>query len=716
MSNSSKKSSYINRELSWLQFNSRVLEEAVCPSNPLLERGKFLAITASNLDEFVMVRVGGLILVAQSESGATDPTGMTAEQQLVEIRKQIHDLNDRQDECRAEIDRLLAEQKIRRLRPEDLNDFQRKFLRKNFDDEVVSTISAVSIVEDAEAEQSSHLSQMTGARLCVCIRIKNIPNALVHQTTGPERFVTVTLGSTLNRIVEVPTDDDTYCYILLEDLVATFIDSLIPGEEILDIAPFRITRNADVSFDEDGVADLLVGMQKMIQAREHGPCVRLEVSNDISDQTLDFLRRNIAVHKNDVYRINGPIDLSYYFSISGINGFNHLKDKPWPPLPSTEFHSDQCPFEIIASADRMLYHPYQEYDPVVDFIRHAAEDPDVIAIKQTLYRTSKNSEIVQALINAANNGKHVTVIVELKARFDEERNIQWARKMELAGVDVIYGVRGLKTHAKICIVVRKEPSGIQRYVHFATGNYNESTANLYSDVSYFTRDDQLGIDSIHFFNAITGLSIPQPFSKLAAAPINLREKFLELIQVETENANGSIGGGINAKLNSLVDPEIIDALYKASQAGVKIRLNVRGICCLRPGVKGLSENIKVISVVDRLLEHARIYEFHQNGVGRIFISSADWMGRNLDRRVELLVPIDDKKCKARLSNILQTYFRDNVKSRKLMNDGSYRPVKRSKKEEPFRCQEHLYNNAHEMFTAFTNPRTTVFKPRRGESA
>ena len=372
-------------------------------------------------------------------------------------------------------------------------------------------------------------------------------------------------------------------------------------------------------------------------------------------------------------------------------------------------------FQVISAGDRLLCHPYQSYDPVVQFIQAAADDPNVIAIKQTLYRTARDSKIVNALADAAENGKHVTAIVELKARFDEARNIQWAQRLERAGVDVIYGVIGLKTHAKMCVVIRREAGGIKRYMHFGTGNYNESTAGLYSDISLFTCDPQLGIDIIHAFNAVTGLSIPLPMEKLSLAPVDLRESLTEAIRFETENAKNGMHAFIRAKCNSLVDKEMIDALYEASQAGVKIELNVRGICCMRPGVSGLSENIRVVSVVDRFLEHARVYHFHHGGDEKIMIASADIMPRNLDRRVELMVPLDDGPCKNRLIKIVETYFQDNVSSWELNPDATFTRLTPGK-DQPVRSQMALYNESDEFYSAHNNPKTTVFQAHRGEAS
>ncbi|MCA9163761.1 MAG: polyphosphate kinase 1, partial [Planctomycetales bacterium] len=413
-------------------------------------------------------------------------------------------------------------------------------------------------------------------------------------------------------------------------------------------------------------------------------------------------------------RLPGPLDLSSFMRISGLQGFDHLRDEAWPPQPSPDVDPTRSMFDIIRERDVLLSHPYESFEPIVRLLEEAANDPDVLAIKQILYRTSRDSPIVAALMRAAQRGKHVTVIVELKARFDEQRNIGWAKTLEQEGVQVVYGVKGLKTHAKLCIVVRREPHGIQRYMHFGTGNYNEATARLYGDISYMTCNDDFGADASSFFNAITGYSQPQQFRKIEAAPLGLRDKILEMIEVETQRKQQGQKAHIAAKLNSLVDPAIIDALYAASQAGVTVKLNIRGICCLRPGVPGLSDNISVISIVDRFLEHARILYFYHGGDERLYISSADWMSRNLDRRVELLTPVEDTACRRKLIGILDTYFRDNTRARRLLPDGGYEMLMPKKNQPPFRSQEALYQQACEAVRQARQSQRTTFQPHRAD--
>jgi polyphosphate kinase len=715
---------YFNRELSWLEFNQRVLDLAMHDSVPLLERVKFLAISASNLDEFFMVRVGGLKVVAKVNPLMRDVSGKTAQEQLSAIRERVLEMNRFQSNCLLRhLEPALAQRDIVRMTPDSLSEQQTNYLRNRFQNETLSVISPMVI------ESAQDFPTLSGARICMCVRVANTsqgrlvpkpksarefeidddePDSLVATT---DRFYLIPLGRSLERIWSVPSEKG-YRYMLLEDIIGMFLSELFLNQEVVEWTALRVTRNGDVGLNEDGQTDLLEGMRAMLKARLSADCVRLTISSNASPLMSDFLQQCIEVQDTDIYPIEGPLALTDFFALANLAGFPELKDEPWPPLSSPDFPPEENIFDLIAEGDRMLHHPYQTYDPVVDFVRAAANDPNVIAIKQTLYRTSRDSPIVAALRLAAKNGKNVVVILELKARFDEARNIDWATLLEDAGVDVIYGVRGLKTHAKCCIVVRREPAGLRRYVHFATGNYNEATARLYGDISLFTCDEQLGMDAVHLFNAVTALSIPQPFSKLSAAPIDLRENLLKLIEVETLNAENKGSGLIIAKLNSLVDPQIIDALYQASQSGVKVRLNVRGICCLVPGKKNLSENIQVISIVDRFLEHSRIFYFQHAGEDQVFISSSDWMTRNLDRRVELMIPVQDPRCKSRLIRILNSYFDDNVSALRLDSEGNYLPSKRKRKTEDYRVQQKLYEEAKHLLQSRQLQEKSVFVPHR----
>ncbi len=723
--------SYINRELSWLGFNDRVLDQAYNEDIELLDRVKFLAITASNLDEFFMVRVGSLKLAVQKGRAISDPAGLSGPQQLAEIRKRVIEFNDRQDRCLLEhLDPELAKQGIVRLSNDSLNVERHEHLHRFFRNEIQSVIAPTA------TDQPENFPVLKGARLCVCVRLTASDSNQLWTTaqkeikrnqerkgsskkdlkTGEalfatERYVLIPMPISLERVVLLPSETGVE-YIFLEDIVGLFIQELFPGEAVMEWTTLRVTRNADMDLDDDA-DDFVSEMKQLIDSREKSQCVRLRVAQTTSPKMLDFLMKALQVNEEDTYIAKGPLDLSSLFAIAGISGLGELKSQEWPAFPILELQEPSEIFDQIVKQDVIAFHPYQSFEPVVQFIEQAAMDPQVIAIKQTLYRTSRNSRIVKALAQAAENGKHVTAVVELKARFDEERNLDWAKFLEDAGVDVIYGITGFKVHAKIAIVVRRESTGIRRYVHIGTGNYNESTARLYCDVSLFTCDEQIGIDAVHAFNAITGLSTPQDLEKLRLAPLNLRETIHGLIQNEKQNATAGIKAAITIKVNSLVDQQLIDALYDASQAGVKVKLNVRGICCLRPGVPELSENIQVVSVVDRFLEHARILHFHHGGDDLLFITSADWMGRNLDRRIELLTPILDKNCRQKLFEVLKTYFKGNVNVWEIQANGSHKAVEAGKRE-PFRPQQRLYQMIGENFASHTDLKSSVFKAIRGK--
>ena len=689
---------FLNRELSWLEFNQRVLNEACDSSLPLLERLRFLAITASNLDEFFMVRVGGLQLLAEQGVVTEDPSGMSPVQQLGSVSQRAHQMVREQYACFAEVEGKLAEAFVRRLRVSELNERQLRGIEQLFDDEIFSVLTPMLVQPDEEfpllVNQMLHLL---------------VQRAPIAEGEAP-RFSVIPLGKILSRLVTLGADRG-YAYVLLEDVARRFIDRFFPGETIVGCASFRITRNADFGLRDDLAYDLVVGMQEILAARKHGDCVRLEIGSEASPEMLAFLKDRLAVVDESVFIADGPVDLAAFMPLADIAGFEMLRYEAWPPQPSPQIEPGASMFTTIARGDVLLYHPYESFEPVVRLIEEAAVDPDVLAIKQILYRTSRNSPIVAALARAAQRGKYVTVIVELKARFDEARNIEWARNLEEAGVQVIYGVKGLKTHAKVCVIVRREPHGIQRYVHFGTGNYNEITSRIYSDASLLTCNDELGNDAVSFFNAISGYSQPHRFHKLEAAPLGLRGKLLEMIEAETQHKKDGKDAFIFGKLNSLVDAEIIQALYHASIAGVKISLNIRGICCLCPGVPGLSDNISVISVIDRFLEHSRILHFHHGGDDRVFISSADWMPRNLDRRIELLTPVEDPEARDRLIHILKTYFEDNVKSWALQSDGSFRRSA-TKRRRPRRSQAELYAEACEAVQEAEQSRQTTFEPHR----
>ncbi len=695
-----KLSHFTNRELSWLEFNQRVLNEATDERIPLLERLKFLAITSSNLDEFFMVRVGGLQLLRQRGRTKRDPSGMTPIQQLRAIRQRASRMVSEQYDCLLDqLEPGLLAAGIERLDLRQLTEPQEKVLQRTFETEIYPVFTPMAL----NSEESFPL--LTNGSLSVLVHLS--PEA----DGQPPRFAIIPLGNAPTRFFRLPGDTG-FRYTLLEAVVEHFIDRFFPGEQILESVPFRITRNADMSVREDMAADLMAGMEEVLDARKESGCVRLEVSDRIGQRSLQFLILSCEIRPEDVYRARGPLDLSAMMWLSGIDEYDDLKYDAWQPQKSPDVDLTKSMFEVLRSKSVMLSLPYESFEPVVRLIEEAADDTGVLAIKIILYRTSRDSPIVAALKRAAELGKHVTAIVELKARFDEARNIEWAKALEQVGVQVIYGVRGLKTHAKVCIIIRRETHGIQRYIHFSTGNYNETTARLYSDISYLTCDEELADDATSFFNAISGYSQPQPYRRIAAAPFSLRDKLLELIDGEIDRKEQGQKAHIMAQLNSLADPALIKALYKASSAGVKVDLNVRGIFCLQPGVPKVSENIRGVSILDRYLEHSRIVYFHHGGDDLVYISSADWMPRNLDRRVELLVPIEERDIRRRLIAILKSYSRDTAKGRLLLHDGGFRRLQPEGNERLRHHQKRMYQAACEAERKLQQSQRTVFKPHR----
>lgn len=693
---------FLNRELSWLEFNQRVLGEAADATVPLLERLKFLSITGSNLDEFFMVRVGGLQILAREGVLKRGVAGLTPGKQLQLIGVRVRSMVRDQYTCWSdELEPALRDAGIERLLPHQLNDRQQRHVVHHFEGEVYPILAPTAI------EPSRRRPLLGNLRLHLAVRLKS--------AKGKERFAVVPLGTHLPRFLTLPSDEG-YRYMLLEDEVAMHVERLFPGETVAETVAFRLTRNADLPAREDSAPDLLTEMVEVLDARKESHCVRLEVESKVTNTLLRFLRNLLKVDKQDIYRIPGPLDFAALSALATVEGFEELKDEPWPPQPSPLVDPAKSMFEVLSKTTVLLSHPYESFEPVVRLIEEAAGDDDVLAIKQILYRTSSSSPIVAALERAAQRGKYVTAVVELRARFDEARNIEWARRLEQAGVHVVYGVRGLKTHAKACVIVRREPHGIVRYVHFGTGNYNEKTARLYSDVGYMTCEEDLGVDASAFFNAVTGYSQLQQFRQLVAAPLGMREEIVDLIDAEAQRRRQGQKAVIMAKMNSLVEPKVIRALYKASQAGVKIQLNVRGICCLRPGVAGLSENITVISIIDRFLEHSRIFYFHHGGERRVYISSADWMPRNLHKRVELMVPVSDASARDSLIRMLEIYFRDNVKSHRLISDGRYVRERPKSRRRRVRSQQTLYELAREAAAKKHYQPQSVLEPYRRESA
>jgi polyphosphate kinase len=678
---------YLSRELSWLAFNERVLAEATKPSLPLLERLKFLAISASNLDEFFIVRVGSLHLRLAAGDSTPDEGGLLPKQLLAQLRSRcLAFITSQYRILNQQLLPALAAHGIHRPDPRRLSPGQLAFLEAYFHDQLYPALSPIAL----DPDDASSLT-IPALRLGIIAAIAP-PAPPVPDTAAAPRHVILWLPTGFPRFINLPEEGTGVAHINIEELIRLFLPVFFPGETILSSAVFRISRNGDVPVDDAGSRDLASEMAEMLEQRKRTATVRLEIMEGADPSLTSPLRKLSGASDESTFFIPGELDLSSYFSLASLPNFEHLQERSWPPQPCPQIHEDEDIFAAIARQDILLYHPYQSFDTVLRLIESAAADPDVISIKQILYRTAKNSRIISALIHAAEAGKNVTVLVELKARFDEARNLERASELHSAGAQILYGVHGLKTHAKCTLVVRREAGRIRRYVHFGTGNYNEATAKLYTDISLLTCDPDYGADASAFFNAVTGLSLAPAFSKISMAPFTLRHRLLSLIEGERKRALEGAAAHIVLKMNSLQDKEMIDALYQASQAGVEIKVNCRGICCLRPGVPGLSENISVLSTIDRFLEHARIFYFHQGGDPQIFIASADWMSRNLRRRVELLVPVDEPEARDRLIAILEAHFKENVQGHVLSPDGTWAPVDPGK-DKPFRSQEYFHQQA-----------------------
>lgn len=663
---------YENRELSWLKFNERVLNEARDKSIPLLERLKFISITSSNLDEFFMVRVASLKDMVHAGYKKKDIAGMTAIEQLEAINKDTRALVETQySTYNRSLLPLLKNQGIEIIdRFEELTKEQGEYVDRYFEENVYPVLTPMAV----DASRPFPLIRNKTLNLAALLSKKD-------DTKGEVEFATVQVPSVLPRIIQIPaTKEGMRSFILLEQMIERNINQLFLNYNVLCAYPYRIMRNADLSIDEDEAEDLLQEIQKQLRKRQWGEVIRLEVEDGIEKRLLNILKEELHIQQEAIYKISGPLDLTFLMKMYGLEGCDELRYAPYKPQRVPQIVPGEDIFEEIRKGDILLHHPYQTFDPVVDFIRQASVDPNVLAIKQTLYRVSGNSPIIASLAQAAENGKQVSVLVELKARFDEENNIVWAKKLEKAGCHVIYGLVGLKTHSKIALVVRREEDGIRRYVHLGTGNYNDSTAKLYTDLGMFTCSEAIGEDATAVFNMLSGYSEPLSWNKLVVAPIWLRKKFLKLIKREAKHAQEGKEAFIKAKMNSLCDREIIAALYEASAAGVKIDLVVRGICCLRVGIPGISENISVRSIVGNFLEHSRIFYFHNDGQEEIYMGSADWMPRNLDRRVEILFPVENERLMEEIKHILNTQLEDNTKAHILQTDGKYGKIdKRGKK-------------------------------------
>lgn len=686
---------YTNRELSWILFDHRVLNEARDKSIPLFERLKFLSITASNLDEFFMIRVASLKDMVHAGYEKKDISGMTPEKQLEEISKAIHELVDLQYSTwnRSLVPQLKKNGLQVISRHEDLTAEEAEYVDDFFEQNVYPVLTPMAV---------------DSSRPFPLIRNKSLNiAALVKKNNSEElEFVTVQVPSVLNRIVELPVEGEGRKIIFLEEVIERNIKKLFLSYKIVCAHPFRIMRNADLTIEEDEAADLLKEIEKQLKKRQWGEAIRLEAEAGMDERLLKILRKELHMESRNIYEINGPLDLTVLMKVYGMDGYSHLKTPKYIPQQVPELPTGCNIFDEIKKGDILMHHPYQSFEPVVDFIRQAAKDPEVLAIKQTLYRVSGNSPIIAALAQAAENGKQVSVLVELKARFDEENNIVWARKLEKAGCHVIYGLVGLKTHSKITLVVRKEEDGIRRYVHLGTGNYNDATAKLYTDIGMFTCSESVGQDATAVFNMLSGYSEPLVWNKLSVAPLWLKDKFLYLIHREKQYALDGRPAHIIAKMNSLCDQDIIAALYDASAAGVKIELIVRGICCLKTGIKGISENISVRSIVGNFLEHSRIFYFKNNENYEIYCGSADWMPRNLERRVEILFPVDRPELKEELLHILESQLQDNQKASVLQADGTYeKPDKRGKVS--YQSQEAFCEEAIAKAKAMTEESVTV---------
>lgn len=661
------KTPYNNRELSWMDFNYRVLEEAMERENPVLERVNFLAITASNLDEFFMVRVAGVL--DQIHEGVTrpDPSGLTPVELFHKLAEKIHFFAKKQYSCL--IRSILPELQHNGLRfvtVEELNNKQQKYIEQYFSDEIFPVLTPLAV------DTSRPFPLLSNKSLNIAVRLQNSNEESI--------FAVIQVPSILPRFLELPSNNGR-AFILLENIIMYKLQELFELYKIIAYTPFRITRDSDLEIDEEA-DDLLIEIQNSIKKRKRGKPVRLEIGKKCDSELKEFLVETLEVTDEEIYEHSGPLDLTFLSKFGRLDKCDNLRFESIVPVsPPADFYGYDDIFEAIRVKDRMVHHPYESFDAVLRFVKKAAEDERVLAIKQTLYRVSGNSPIIAALIKAAENGKQVTVLVELKARFDEENNIQWAKKLEKAGCHVIYGLTGLKTHCKICLVVRKEEDGIRRYLHMGTGNYNDSTARFYTDIGMFTCKEEYGIDASSLFNVLTGYSIPPEYNKFIVAPTGMRKFFEHMIIKEIDNCKMGLPSGITVKVNSLVDPAIIKLLYTASQTGVKISLIVRGICCLIPGIKGISENIKVYSIVGQLLEHSRIFKFENGGTPVIYMGSADWMPRNLDRRVELVFPVEDEELKERSFKILELMLSDTVNARLQNSDTTYALIdKRGKRK------------------------------------
>ena len=684
---------FYNRELSWLKFNLRVLNEAMFKDAPLLERLKFIAISASNLDEFFMVRVAGLWNSLDNGVEKRDATGLTVKEQLEAIAESAHEQIRTQTKYLMALSGEMDAVGLHFRRVENLTDVAKDWLEEYYREVIYPVLTPMAV--DA-SRPFPFLANKT----------QNLAVELI-KSDGEHSMGLIQVPSVLDRILEIPPEEKR-TFVFLEDVIASHCQDLFKGCQILDVVPFRVTRDSDLDLEEEDSVDLLKEVEESLRKRKRGAAVRLELFKTNNNRIKKFLEDNLDVTELEVYEINGPLDPTCFFKFTGLKGMWPWLHEPFVPQRPLELPNDSDLFAAIRQNDILLHHPYETFDPVVKLVSDAADDPQVLAIKQTLYRVSGNSPIVAALARAAENGKQVTVLVELKARFDEENNILWARRLEKAGCHVIYGLVGLKTHAKIILIVRKEDNGIKRYVHLGTGNYNDSTAKLYTDLGLMTANDEFGIDASAFFNLLSGYGEPPIWNKLVMAPLGLREKIYSLIDNEIKMVSLGKEGRIIAKMNSLIDYPVIQKLYEASAAGVHIDLIVRGICGLRTGIEGISDNITVRSIVGRQLEHSRIFWFANGGEEQLYLSSADWMPRNLNDRVELFFPVETEEHIHRIKGLLDLYLRDNVGAHMMQSNGTYRRV--HNKLEPVSAQAALCEMAQLAVTSDKLPMAQRLQP------
>lgn len=684
---------FYNRELSWLKFNLRVLKEAMFKNAPLLERLKFIAISASNLDEFFMVRVAGLWNSLDNGVDKVDAAGLSVKEQLEAIAESAHEQIRTQTKYLMALIGEMDAVGLHFRRVENLTDLGKDWLEEYYREIIYPVLTPMAV--DA-SRPFPFLANKT----------QNLAVELI-KSDGEHSMGLIQVPSVLDRILEIPPEERR-TFVFLEDIIASHCQDLFKGCQILDVVPFRVTRDSDLDLEEEDSVDLLKEVEESLRKRKRGAAVRLEIFKTNNNRIKKFLEENLDVSDLEIYEINCPLDPTCFFKFTGLKGMWPWLHEPFVPQRPLELPDDSDLFAAIRQNDILLHHPYESFDPVVKLVSDAADDPKVLAIKQTLYRVSGNSPIVAALARAAENGKQVTVLVELKARFDEENNILWARRLEKAGCHVIYGLVGLKTHAKIILIVRKEDNGIKRYVHLGTGNYNDSTAKLYTDLGLMTANDEFGIDASAFFNLLSGYGEPPVWNKLVMAPLGLREKIYSLINNEINMVNMGKEGHIIAKMNSLIDYPVIQKLYEASAAGVHIDLIVRGICGLRTGIEGISENITVRSIVGRQLEHSRIFWFANGGEEQLYLSSADWMPRNLNDRVELFFPVETEEHIRRIKALLDLYLRDNVGAHMMQSNGTYRRV--HNKLEPVSAQATLYEMAQLAVTSDKLPMEQRLQP------